>query len=53
MLLTINLKRLLKVFFSLIVLVKLEINNSQVVVALRYVTMAFAINLFSNSNRLL
>ena len=41
------------VFFSLIVLTKVSVNNSQVVVTCRYVTMVFTINLFSNGKRLL
>ena len=48
MVFTINLffndKRLLIVFFSLIVLTKGTVNVSQVVVTLRYVTMVFTIN---------
>ena len=57
MVFTINLfangKRLLILFFSLIVLTQLLVHNSQVVVTFCYGTMVFTINLFSNGKRLL
>ena len=56
MVFTINLlangKKLLIVFFSLIVLTKFAVNTSQVVSTSRYVTMVFTINLFFNGKRL-
>ena len=40
------------VFFSLIVLTKVSVNNPQDVVTLRYVVMVFTIKLFLNGERL-